>query len=167
MKFRLAIFLAAGMLLAGCASRNTDNATPSPAEAARSGNKSDRGDFRPEAASAARTVDGYKRDLATRICSVNAARVFSGHPQALLRSVIVLRYTIDARGHLVRSEVMRSNHDRETESTALATLRNSAPFPQPAPHLLRHGRLELAETWLFNNDGRFQLRSIAETQMDH
>jgi periplasmic protein TonB len=163
MKLRLAIFLAAGML-AGCASRNTDNTASPPAEAARPGSKSD---IHSETASTALTVDGYKRDLAMRICSVNAAKVFTGHPQALLRSVIVLRYTVDARGHLVRSEVMRSNHDRETETTALATLRNSAPFPQPAPHLLRHGRLELAETWLFNNDGRFQLRSIAEVQMDH
>ncbi len=163
MKFRLAIFLAAGML-AGCASRDADNTAKAPAEAAPHGN---RNDMRPEAASAATTIDGYKRDLAARIYSVNAAKVFTGRPQALLRSVIVLRYTVDARGHLMRSEVMRSNHDRETETTALATLRNSAPFPQPAPHLLHHGRLELAETWLFNNDGRFQLRSIAEQQMDH
>jgi protein TonB len=166
MKFRLAIFLAAGML-AGCASRDADHTAKPPAEAASRGNGSDRSDMRPEAASAATTVDGYKRDLAARIYSVNAAKVFTGRPQALLRSVIVLRYTVDARGHLMRSEVMRSNHDRETETTALASLRNSAPFPQPAPHLLRHGRLELAETWLFNNDGRFQLRSIAEKQMDH
>jgi protein TonB len=48
----------------------------------------------------------------------------------------------------------------------LATLRTSAPFPKPAPHLLSNGRLELAESWLFNNDGRFQLRSIALAQMD-
>jgi protein TonB len=34
------------------------------------------------------------------------------------------------------------------------------------PHLLRHGRLEISETWLFNNDGRFQLRTIAQPQMD-
>jgi protein TonB len=32
--------------------------------------------------------------------------------------------------------------------------------------LLRQGRLEILESWLFNADGRFQLRSIAEPQMD-
>ena len=62
---------------------------------------------------------------------------------------------------------MRANRDRETEATALASLRNSAPFPKPASHLLHRGQLDVSETWLFNNDGRFQLRSIAEAQMDH
>jgi periplasmic protein TonB len=162
MKTRLAIFLAAG-LLAGCASHNADTTAQGPAEP---GRHNDRSDTRKAAASDANSIDGYKRDLALRICHVNASKVFAGRPQALLRSVIVLRYTVDARGHLLRSEVMRSNHDRETESTALGSLCNSGPFPQPASHLLRHGKLELAETWLFNNDGRFQLRSIADAQMD-
>lgn len=117
--------------------------------------------------STATSLDGYKRELALHISRHNAAKVFSGRPQALLRSVVVLHYTVNARGRLLHSEVLRSNHDRETEATALATLRNSAPFPPPASSLLHYGRLEISETWLFNSDGRFQLRSIAETQMDH
>ncbi|WP_414691798.1 hypothetical protein [Noviherbaspirillum sp.] len=120
----------------------------------------------PDATSTAPTVDGYKRDLAQRISQVNSTRVYVGRPQALLRSVVVVRYVVDAQGALVRSEIMRSNRDRETEATALASLRGAAPFPKPASHLLRNGRLDLAETWLFNNDGRFQLRTIAEPQMD-
>jgi protein TonB len=84
----------------------------------------------------------------------------------LLRSVVVMKYVVDAQGNLVKSELLRSNHDGETEKTALNTLRNSVPFPRPASHLLRHGRIEISETWLFNNDGRFQLRTIAEPQMD-
>ena len=55
---------------------------------------------------------------------------------------------------------------RTTEATALSTLRRSAPCPKPSPHLLRNGRLEMHESWLFNNDGRFQLRSLALAQMD-
>lgn len=84
----------------------------------------------------------------------------------MLRSVIVVKYVIDAHGGLVRSEIVRSNRDSETESTALAALRRTAPFPKPAPHLLRRGQVEITETWLFNNDGRFQLRTIAQPQMD-
>ena len=164
MKTRIAFLFAAGVL-AGCASRPSDTPTVhAPEKPARVERKAEL----PEAqASHASTVDGYKRDLALRISEVNASKVYSGRPQALLRSVVVLRYAVGARGNLVRSEIMRSNRDSETESTALATLRNSAPFPKPASHLLRRGQVELSETWLFNNDGRFQLRTVAQPQMDH
>jgi periplasmic protein TonB len=116
--------------------------------------------------STAVTVDSYKADLAQRIYAVNSTQVYTTRPQALLRSVVVLKYAVDGSGNLVRSEIARSNHDRATEATALATLRKSAPFPKPSPHLLRNGRLEMHESWLFNNDGRFQLRSLALVQME-
>lgn len=116
--------------------------------------------------SVADTVGEYKLALAHRIAQVNSTKVYIGRPQALLRSVVVVKYVVDANGSLVRSEIMRSNRDRTTEATALATLRSTAPFPKPASALLRNGRVELMETWLFNNDGRFQLRTIAEPQMD-
>jgi len=164
MKTRIPLLLIAGVL-AGCSSgpaRTPD--APVPETPARSNKRVDV----PEThASGASTVDGYKRDLALRISQRNADKVYPGRPQALLRSVVVLRYAVDASGNIVRSEIMRSNRDRETESTALATLRNSAPFPRPASHLLKRGQLEVSETWLFNNDGRFQLRTIAQPQMDH
>ncbi len=161
MQIRLAtVFVTA--ILAGCASRSPDAPTaPAPEKTGRA-----KTDKPAELQSNASTVDGYKRDLALRISEVNANKVYSGRPQALLRSVVVLRYAVDERGHLVRSEIMRSNRDRETETIALATLRNAAPFPKPAPHLMRNGRLDISETWLFNNDGRFQLRTIAQPQMD-
>jgi len=164
MKTRISLLLFAGVL-AGCSSgpaRTPD--APAPETHVR-GNK--RVDVPETQASGASTVDGYKRDLALRISQRNADKVYPGRPQALLRSVVVLRYAVDASGNLVRSEIMRSNRDRETESTALATLRNSSPFPRPATHLLKRGQLEVSETWLFNNDGRFQLRTIAQPQMDH
>jgi protein TonB len=116
--------------------------------------------------STAATFEGYKRDLAQRISQVNSMKVYTGRPQALLRSVVVVKYVVDAQGNLARSEILRSNRDGVTEATALASLRQAAPFPKPGAHLTRHGRVEISETWLFNNDGRFQLRSIAEAQMD-
>lgn len=116
--------------------------------------------------SKADSVGEYKIALANRIVQVNSTKVYIGRPQALLRSVVVVKYVVDAKGSLVRSEILRSNRDRVTQTTALSTLRNSAPFPKPASALLKNGRVELLETWLFNNDGRFQLRTIAEPQMD-
>src|SRR4051812_38501673 len=75
------------------------------------------------------TAEGYKRDLAHRITEVNSTMVYPGRPQALLRSVVVIRYAVDGRGNLVRSDIQRSNQDAATEATALAALRNTAPFP--------------------------------------
>jgi protein TonB len=114
--------------------------------------------------STARSLNAYKADLAQRISEVNSTHVYTDRPQALLRSVIVVSFTVDRNGNLVRSQILRSNHDRSNEQTALAALRNSAPFPKPAPQLLRNGRVEVAESWLFNDDGRFQLRSLAQEQ---
>ena len=150
-------------ILAGCASSVTDTVLHPVATVKQAFGH---GDAQGELASSAASLDGYKRDVAYRITQVNSGKVFTGRPQALLRSVVVLKYMVDANGGIVRSEILRSNHDRETEATALASLRRSAPLPRPASHLLRHGRVEISETWLFNNDGRFQLRTIAEPQMD-
>lgn len=162
MKTALVIFSTA-CLLAGCASHPPDKVAtaPSKREPAASTSKDTS-----TATSRALTLAGYKQDLAQRIADVNADKVYPGRPQALLRSVIVVKYAVDAGGHLMRSEIIRSNHDSDTKTTALASLRKSAPFPKPASHLLSHGRIEISETWLFNNDGRFQLRTIAQPQMN-
>ena len=116
--------------------------------------------------STARTLQEYKEDLAQRISETNSTKVYVGRPQALLRAVVVVKFSVDAGGKLVRSDIVRGNRDGATESTALASLRNTAPFPKPASGLLRNGRVEITETWLFNNDGRFQIRSIAQAQMN-
>lgn len=165
MNTRIALLTAAVVaVIAGCATRTDDPPVPKPGPAGA-----------PHAATPVPTpvvivpalsLDEYKQALAHHISRHSAVKVSPGRPQAFLRSVVVLRYVIDARGNLLRSEVMRSNRDRETEAAALQTLRAAAPFPPPSPHLLARGRLELAETWLFNSDGRFQLRTIAQPQMD-
>lgn len=115
--------------------------------------------------STATTVDGYKQDLAKRISQVNFTSVYIERPQALLRSVIVIKYIVDKDGNLVRSEILRSNKDKHAESSAMSSLKKTAPFPKPPEALLKHGQLELSESWLFNNDGRFQLRSVALAQI--
>jgi len=118
------------------------------------------------ATSTATSLEDYKRGLAQRIVEVNSTQVYVGRPQALLRAVIVLKYFVSADGQLLRTEIMRSNKDRNAEASAMAALRRAAPFPKPDSRFLRRGEVEIAESWLFNDDGRFQLRSIAERQMD-
>ncbi|NEX63296.1 energy transducer TonB family protein [Noviherbaspirillum galbum] len=161
--------VAAAAALAGCGSRVPLSSSPAPGQARDAGDAY-ASPSSPAASqrsySNASSYEAYKRDLAMQISETNSARVFAGRPQALLRSVIVVKYVVDRHGNLVRSEILRSNRDSETESTALAALRKSAPFPKPATHLLKNGRIEISETWLFNNDGRFQLRTIAQPQAD-
>ncbi|QRX84278.1 hypothetical protein JQN73_08885 [Glaciimonas sp. PAMC28666] len=111
------------------------------------------------------TLDGYKRNLAQRIVAVNSTKVYIGRPQALLRAVIVLKFYIDADGQLLRTQILRTNQDRVAETVAVLSVKNAAPFPKPESYLLRKGEIEISESWLFNNDGRFQLRTLADAQM--
>jgi protein TonB len=158
MKTKIAIAVAG--ILAGCSTVSLHEPTVNP------GAKAERREATPIRSAAAISVDRYKRTVAQHIAEVNNDKIYPGHPQALLRSVVVVKYVVDANGKLIRNDTFRSNGDNVTVATALSALRNAAPFPQPPTNLLSHGRLELLETMLFNDDGRFQLRSIAARQLD-
>lgn len=117
-------------------------------------------------AAIAAATEFYKKELAEKIVKASPAKVYGGRPQSMLRSVVVLEFLVAADGKLIKSAVQRSNHDRVTEATTLASLRQAAPLPKPPAILVRHGPVKLHETWLFNTDGRFQIRSTAQQQMD-
>ncbi|MFC0399230.1 TonB family protein [Paraburkholderia rhizosphaerae] len=111
------------------------------------------------------TLDQYRGAVARRILERNPSYVLQGHPQAMLRSLVVVSFVVDSRGQIVTSSVYRTNGDDEAESTALATLRRATPLPLPPAKLLdRAGHLELFEDWLFNDNGKFQLRTFAAPQ---
>ncbi|AMP07698.1 energy transducer TonB family protein [Collimonas pratensis] len=152
-RINLGLYCAAALLLAACNLNPNPAAPPVPATT-------------PDATSTATTMDDYKRGLAQRIVAVNSTEVYIGRPQALLRAVIVVKYYVNADGQLLRAEILRTNKDRKAEASALAAVRRAAPFPKPDSKFLRRGEVEIAESWLFNDDGRYQLRSIAEQQMD-
>ncbi|WP_395004695.1 energy transducer TonB [Undibacterium sp.] len=112
----------------------------------------------------AKTLVDYQLELANHLSRVNAAKIYTGNPQALLRSVIVLRFTLNSQGNLLNKVIVRSNKDRETETIALSSLAKAQPFPVPPAIFLKQGKLDIVETWLFNSDGRFQLRTVALPQ---
>jgi protein TonB len=113
------------------------------------------------------TLDAYKVQAARHIVEANPDRVSVGHPQAMLRSVVVVSFVVDRAGRVAHSAVYRTNGDDLAESTALASLRRASPLPPPPAALLdRKGEIELMEDWLFNDDGRFQLHSIATSQTE-
>lgn len=154
-RINVGLFCVTAMILAGCINKPTEVHPPITTPTTT-----------PDAVSTATTLDDYKRGLAQRIVATNSTQVYVGRPQALLRAVIVLKYYVDADGKLLRTDIVRTNKDRKAEISAITALRRAAPFPKPETKLLRRGEVEIAESWLFNDDGRFQLRSIAEQQMD-
>ncbi len=110
-------------------------------------------------------LDQYREAVARRIVERNPSYVLKQSPQAMLRSLVVVAYTVDRNGALVSSSVYRTNGDDEAEATALATLRHAAPLPPPPPELLnRDGEMEMMEDWLFNDNCKFQLRTLAQPQ---
>jgi protein TonB len=117
-----------------------------------------------EIKSNAKNLIAYQLELANHLSNMNSAKIYTGNPQALLRSVIVLRFTLNAQGNLLSKAIVRSNKDKVTETIALSSLVSAQPFPIPPKLLLKQGKLDIVETWLFNSDGRFQLRTIALPQ---
>ena len=88
-----------------------------------------------------------------------------GRPQDLLRAVIVLSIVLDRNGQPSRVSIQRTPGDAEAEQRAIQSVQSGAPYPRPSRAVLRGASgVEFFETWLFNDDGRFQLRSLAQTQ---
>ncbi|MDR5736377.1 MULTISPECIES: TonB family protein [unclassified Caballeronia] len=111
------------------------------------------------------TLDDYKARIAERIFERNPSLVLRGTPQAMLRSFVLVSFTVDRSGRVVHSSVYRTNGDDEAEATALASLRRSAPLPAPPARLLNgSGQIELFEGWMFNDNGQFQLQTSHSPQ---
>lgn len=148
---KTAAIAAAAALLFGCSIMPAS--TPRPTGAGAPGAESD-----------ARSMDAYKNAVAQHILAGNADAVFSGQLPPMLPAIVVVNIGIDADGRLSKAVVQRSR-DNEASRVALASLRRVAPFPKPA-RLLRAGSrvLEFSETFLFNADYKFQLRTLAGPQ---
>jgi periplasmic protein TonB len=119
----------------------------------------------PPAAINSYSLDQYREAVAQRIVERNPSYILHGTPQPMLRSLVVVSFVVDRNGQIMKSSVYRSNGDADAETTALVTLRRSGPLPVPPGRLLDPlGHLELFEDWLFNDDGKFQLRTLASPQ---
>lgn len=109
-------------------------------------------------------LDEYKQRNALRILQANSSQIYDGAPPHFLKSVVVLIFVVDSRGQLASSRVLRGNGHKQLEEVALASVKRAAPFDPPPKQLLRGNRIEITETWLFRDDGKFQVRSVALPQ---
>jgi TonB family protein len=109
-------------------------------------------------------LEAWKRAAAERIHAANQKYLFEGRPHHLLQAVIVVEATVDRGGNVVKSRVTRSPKIRTLDDMALASLKAASPLPAPPASLLVHGNLVFSETFLVNNDSRFQVRTLALPQ---
>jgi protein TonB len=115
-------------------------------------------------ASKAWTLNGYKKEAALWISEANRKNLFEGVPPPILKSVVVLSILIDAEGQPRQVKVLRSNGYTDLEKIAVQSVHRAAPLPHPNRMIVRHGAVEYTETWLFRDDGRFQIRTLAQPQ---
>lgn len=118
----------------------------------------------PIEASNARTLEEYKAEVAHAILHANAQHTFIGNLPEVLKSVVVLQIEIDRNGFPYNVKMFRSNGYKDLEARALQSVR-AGTLPKPGGAVTRgHGYVSFTETWLFRDDGKFQIRTLAGPQ---
>jgi periplasmic protein TonB len=111
------------------------------------------------------TLPEYQKEIAHAIVNKSADQTFKGKLPPLLRSVVVLQVSIDGKGMPEKVTMFRSNRFVELEKSAIAAVYRAAPYPIPGRSLLDgYSSITFTESFLFRNDGRFQVRTVAEEQ---
>lgn len=155
---------AAALLLAGC------SAPPAPPPAPAASAPAPRPAAPPPTAAKPHremTESEWRRALAQHILTVNRDRVYEGRPPHPLKAVVVLDLEVGADGRIRGASVMRApKHARELGPAAVRTVHAAAPLPPPPRVLLGSGgSVRFTETWLYREDDRFQLRTLAQEQL--
>ena len=110
-------------------------------------------------------LDQVRRGFAQAIYEDSSLDINLDAPQPLLRAVVVLRVRLDDRGRWA-AEVMRDNDEQpELTRKALASVAHLATVRDvPEPVVEQLHREGFVEVWLFQNDGRFALKTLALPQ---
>jgi len=117
-----------------------------------------------EPAAPSPSLDAYKTQVAQQVMRQNPSQTFSGRLPPMLPAIVVLNITVDKDGQMTDVVVQRSR-DPDASRVAVASMRRSAPLPRPANLLAENSdSLTFSETFLFNDEYRFQLRTLAGPQ---
>jgi protein TonB len=119
----------------------------------------------PAAIQLAASIDVYKALVAQQIMAANAEYTFSGRLPPMLPAIVVLDLSVGPDGELKSVHVHRSR-DSDASAAALAAVRRVQVLFPPAGHLMRrHAKtFDFSETFLFNDQYRFQLRTLSGPQ---
>jgi hypothetical protein len=119
------------------------------------------------AASDAKTVADYRRQVAELLHAANPKGLYPGVPPNPLRAVIVVYVEVDPAGVLRRLELFRAPSDTPelVDEVERAWRRLGPQLPRPQPQLMNGGaRLAFTQTWLFDYEGRFRLSTHSAQQ---
>jgi len=113
----------------------------------------------------AQPVDDSRLAFARQLYASTPADVHDEAPQPLLRAVVVLRVRLSDEGRWV-AELLRDNADQpEMTRKALDSVARLAVPAQLSPDLREELRTNgFVEAWLFQDDGRFALKTLARPQ---
>nr|WP_314628210.1 hypothetical protein [uncultured Janthinobacterium sp.] len=119
----------------------------------------------PKAIAPAATIDAYKLRVAQQIMDANSEHTFSGRLPPMLPAIVVLDLSVGRDGALKSVRVHRSR-DSDASNAALAAVRRVPDAFPPAAQLMRSRdkTLDFSETFLFNDQYRFQLRTLSGPQ---
>lgn len=115
-------------------------------------------------AHAAGVPDDLRRDFAQAVYGGSPELVHDRNPQPLLRAVVVLNLKLDEAGQW-QAEVVRTNDQQPAMlARALETVRRMRAVSVPDEHKAEMRRNGFMEAWLFDNDGTFQVKTLAKAQ---
>lgn len=110
------------------------------------------------------SLEEYKASVARQVYERNADRSVSGPLPPMLPAIVVLNITVDREGQMTDVQVQRSR-DPNASRVALESMLRSGPLPRPDGLLAANSNaMTFSETFLFIEDYRFQLRTIAGPQ---
>jgi periplasmic protein TonB len=110
------------------------------------------------------SLDAYKTQVAYHVMQHNPNQTFSGRLPPMLPAIVVLNITVDKDGG-VRDVAVQRSRDADASRVAVDSMRRSGPLPKPTRLVADHAdAMTFSETFLFNNQYRFQLRSVAGPQ---
>jgi len=105
------------------------------------------------------SIEQYKRSVARHILAANR---YSGS-KAAYRNITVVGYTIDRRGAVSETWVVRSSGDRTLDQHAISTFRKALPLPTPPGHLFEHDPVShLSEAFVHTSDGGYKLQTLLQ-----
>jgi len=114
------------------------------------------------APSAAASEQDYRQDAARHLYAMYPDQVLKGMVRANVYAIMVTETTVDAQGKVLNVRVLRKPAEaHEVTPWVVELIRKASPLPPP----LRLKRARYVETWLVDQSGQFQVRTLTEGQL--